>query len=48
MPAIAAMARPVNVMDVPETENVRPEEKPSPETKITAALIKILDLVKST
>ena len=47
-PIIAAMARPVKVMLVPAIWKVSPEEKPSPHTKIVAAIIKFLDLVKST
>ena len=48
MPIIAAMARPVKVMIVPAILKVSPEEKPSPHTKMVAAIIKFLDLVKST
>ena len=48
MPAIAAMARPVSVMAVVPIVKVRPFEKPSPQTRITAAIIRFLDLVKST
>ena len=47
-PIIAAMARPVKVMLVHAIWKVSPEEKPSPHTKMVAAIIKFLDLVKST
>lgn len=41
-PIIAAMARPVKVMLVPAIWKVSPEEKPSPHTKMVAAIIKFL------
>ena len=47
-PAKAAMARLVKVMEVPPTVKVRPLEKPRPDTKMTAAMIRFLDFVKST
>ena len=43
-PAKAAMARLVKVMEVPPTVKVRPLEKPRPDTKMTAAMIRFLDL----
>ena len=46
-PAKAAMARLVKVMEVPPTVKVRPLEKPRPDTKMTAAMIRFLDFVKS-
>ena len=48
MPNIAARASPVRVIVVPPIVNVRPFEKPSPHTMITAAMIRFLDFVKST
>lgn len=42
------MARLVKVMEVPPTVKVRPLEKPRPDTKMTAAMIRFLDFVKST
>ena len=48
IPAIAAIARPVSVIEAPPIVNVSPLEKPSPLTKITAAIIKFLDFVRST
>ena len=47
-PTKAAMARLVKVMEVPPTVKVRPLEKPRPDTKMTAAMIRFLDFVKST
>ena len=41
-PIIAAMARPVKVMLVPAIWKVSPEEKPSPHTKMVAAIIKFV------
>ena len=35
-------------MDVPAMVNVSPLEKPRPDTRITAAMIRLRDLVKST
>lgn len=48
IPAIAAIARDVNVISAPATVNVSPSENPSPHTKMTPAMIKFLDFVKST
>ena len=48
MPARAAIARDVSVMDVPPTVKVSPPEKPKPHTSITAAIIRFRDFVKST
>ena len=48
IPASAAIARPVSVMDVPNTVKVRPLEKPRPHTRITAAITRLRDLVRST
>ena len=45
---MAAIARPVSVMDVPPTVKVSPLLNPSPLTRITAAIIRFLDFVKST
>ena len=48
IPAIAAIARLVSVISVPFTVNVSPSEKPRPHTKITAAIIRLRECVKST
>ena len=48
MPASAAIAREVSVIGVPNTVKVTPFEKPRPHTRITAAMIRFLDFVKST
>ena len=45
---MAAIARAVNVIGVPATVKVRPPLKPRPHTKITPAMIRFLDLVRST
>ena len=49
-PARAAMARPVRVTSAPPTVKVMPpvELKPRPLTKITAAMMRFRDLVRST
>ena len=43
MPAKAAMARPVSVMEVPATVKVMPLEKPRPHTRMTAAMMRLRD-----
>ena len=48
MPAIAAMASPVKVIEVVPMTKVSPSENPRPHTNITAAMIRFLDFVKST
>ena len=48
IPAIAAIASEVKVTEVPKTEKVKPSLKPKPDTKITAAMMRFLDLDKST
>lgn len=48
IPANAAIAREVKVMEVLPTVKVRPPEKPRPQTRMTAAMIRFLDFVKST
>lgn len=49
-PARAAMARPVRVMLALPTVKVMPPValKPSPQTKMTAAMMRLRDLVRST
>ena len=42
------MASDVNVIEVPPITKVRPFENPRPHTSMTAAMIRFLDLVKST
>ena len=42
------MARDVRVMEVLPIVKVSPSENPRPETKITPAIMRFLDLVKST
>ena len=48
MPAMAAIARPVRVMETLPTLKVRPPLKPRPQTRITAAMMRLRDLVRST
>lgn len=48
IPRIEAMAREVSVMWALPTWKVRPLEKPRPDTRITAAIIRFLVRVKST
>jgi hypothetical protein len=48
IPAIAAIASAVSVIDVPPIVNVSPPPKPKPHTNITPAIIRFLDLVRST
>ena len=50
MPTIAAMARPDRLMDTPATAKVRPptELKPRADTRMTAAMMRLRLLVKST
>ena len=43
-----AIAKAVSVIDVPATVNVSPFPKPRPHTKITPAIIRFLDFVRST
>ncbi len=43
IPAIAAIASEVKVTEVPKTEKVKPSLKPKPDTKITAAIIRLRD-----
>ena len=45
---MAAMARAVRVICAPPTWKVNPPEKPRPHTRITAAMIRFRELVKST
>jgi hypothetical protein len=42
------MAREVSVTEVPATVKVSPLENPRPHTKITPAMMRFLDFVKST
>ena len=48
IPAIAAIASEVKVTEVPKTEKVKPSLKPQPDTKITAAIIRLRDFERST
>lgn len=48
IPAIAAIASEVKVTEVPKTEKVKPSLKPKPDTKITAAIIRLRDFERST
>ena len=48
IPAIAAIASEVKVTDVPNTVKVKPSLKPKPDTKITAAIIRLRDFERST
>ena len=48
IPAIAAIAREVKVISVPATVKVSPLENPRALTKITPAMIRLRDFVKST
>ena len=48
MPAMAAMASAVRVMWASPTAKVMPPEKPRPHTRMTAAMIRLRELVKST
>ena len=48
IPAMAAMASAVRVTVVPPIVKERPLLKPSPQTKMTPAMIRFLDLVRST
>ena len=45
---LAAMAKEVRVMEAPPTWKVRPSVKPRPHTRMTAAMIRFRELVKST
>ena len=48
MPAMAAMARAVRVTWAEPTVKVMPSEKPRPQTRMTAAMMRLRLLVKST
>ena len=48
IPAIAAIASAVSVMEVLPTLKVIPFEKPRPHTKITPTMIRLRDFVRST
>ena len=48
IPAIAAIASAVSVICVSPIVNVSPFEKPRPHTKITPAIIRLRDFVRST